>query len=107
MRAPISRLTLILPLLLLAGCASGLQQIAPPVAAVRTTAPAADARRAEIKRQIAKVCPAVLTPAELDRFAAMVERLAGDEDVVAVVKRLFRFDSEARVCRGGAPQYVS
>lgn len=107
MRAPLSRLILILPLISLAGCASGPQQIAPPVAAVRTVAPTADARRAEIKRQIAKVCPGVLTPDELDRFAALVERLAGDADVVAVVKRLFRFDSEARVCRGVATQSAS
>lgn len=107
MRAPLSRLILILPLISLAGCASGPQQIAPPVAAVKSTATTADARRAEIKRQIAKVCPGILTPAELDRFAALVERLTGDADVVAVVKRLFRFDSEARVCRGVATQSAS
>jgi len=100
MRAPIFRLLPIALPILLAGCASGQRQIAPPVAAIRTQATTHDARRAEIKRQIAKVCPVVLTPAELDRFAALVERLAADADVVAVVRRLFRFDSEARVCRG-------
>jgi len=46
------------------------------------------------------VCPTVLTPAELDRYAATVERLAGDGDVLALTMRLVRFDSEARVCRG-------
>ena len=102
MRAPISRLLLLTLTISLGACARAPQPIAPPVAAVRTTAATADARRAEIKRQIAKVCPGVLTPAELDRFAALVERLAGDADVVAVVQRLFRFDSEALVCRGVA-----
>jgi hypothetical protein len=76
--------------------------IAPPVAAVRTRGHDATERRAEIKRQIAKVCPAILTPDELERSADLVERLAGDADVVALVKRLFRFDSEARTCRGMA-----
>lgn len=100
MRAPIFRLLPIVLPILLAGCGSGPQQSAPPVAAVKTQAATPDARRVEIKRQIAKVCPGVLTPDELDRFAALVERLAADADVVAVVRRLFRFDSEARVCRG-------
>lgn len=101
MRAPISRLLPIALPLLLAGCASGQQQTAPPVAAVRTPAATPEARRAEIRRQIAAVCPTVLTPAELDRYAATVERLAGDGDVLALTMRLVRFDSEARVCRGG------
>lgn len=100
MRAPIFRLLPIALPILLAGCANGQQQIAPPVAAIRTQAATPDARRVEIKRQIAKVCPGVLTPDELDRFAALVERLSADADVVAVARRLFRFDSEARVCRG-------
>lgn len=99
MRAPICRLLPIVLPILLAACASGPQQSAP-VAAVKTQAATPDARRAEIRRQIAKVCPGVLTPDELDRYAALVERLAGDADVVAVVARLFRFDSEARICRG-------
>ncbi len=100
MRAPISRLLPIALPILLAGCENARVLSAPPVAAVKTQAATPDARRVEIKRQIAKVCPGVLTPDELDRFAALVERLAADADVVAVVRRLFRFDSEARVCRG-------
>lgn len=82
------------------GCTSAQQQTAPPVAAVKTTSLTKEARIAEIKAQIAKVCPKNMTPAELDRAAALVERLARDGEVVAVVKRLFQFDSEARACRG-------
>lgn len=100
MRAPLSRLLPVLPALLLAGCATARPQIAPPVAAVRTTAPATAARRVEIVSQIAKACPGALTPDELDRYAALVERLAGDGDAVAAVQRLFRFDTEVRLCRG-------
>ncbi len=84
----------------LAGCVSGQTQTAPPVAAVKASASAAADRRAEIRAQIAKVCPVILRPSELDRAAALVDRLAADAEVVATVRRLFRFDGEARVCRG-------
>ncbi|MCB1533583.1 MAG: hypothetical protein KDJ44_02385 [Rhodoblastus sp.] len=100
MRAPIY---LLLPMtlpILLGACTSAQQQIAEPVAAVKTEASTKEARLAEIKAQIAKVCPKNMTPSELDRAAVLVERLARDGEVVAVVKRLFQFDSEARACRG-------
>lgn len=100
MRAPISRLILISLPILLASCASGPQPTAPPVAAVRTTGTTADARRAEIRRQIAKACPAPLAQSELERAASLVERLSADADVFALVKRLNKFDLETRICRG-------
>jgi len=100
MRAPIY---LLLPMtlpILLGSCTREPPQIAAPVAAVKTISLTKEARLAEIKAQIAKVCPKNMTPAELDRAAALVARLARDGEVVAVVKRLFQFDSEARACRG-------
>jgi len=100
MRAPISRLPTIALLTSLAGCASAPTPIAPPVAAVKATGATADARRAEIRAQIAKVCPAILTPAELDRAAAVADRFAGDGNVIATIARLDRMDREARICRG-------
>ena len=78
---------------LLAGCASAPPQTAPPVAAIK-------GRQAEIRRQIAPVCPAPLSPADLDRAATVVERHAADRDVTRVVGRLDRMDRETRVCRG-------
>lgn len=100
MRAPIY---LLLPMtlpILLGSCAPKPQQIAQPVAAFKTEASTKEARLAEIKAQIAKVCPKIMTPTELDRAAALVERLAGDADVVSIVKRLVQFNGESRACRG-------
>ncbi len=100
MSARLSRLLPLLPLILLGACAPEPTQIAKPVPAFRTAGATAAERRAEIKRQIAKVCPAKMTPAELDQAADVVERYKGDADVVALVNRIFRFDTEARICRG-------
>lgn len=100
MRAQIFRPALIVPLIWLGACASAPQETAPPVAAIRTPENDAAKRRTEIARQLAKICPGVLTPGELDRYAGVVDRLAQDRDAVAMAGRLFRFDSEARVCRG-------
>lgn len=93
------------PLLLLLaispqGCERGPVQSAAPAASVKTSAATVEARKAEIRAQIAKVCPVILRPSELERAATLVDRLASDAEVIATVQRLFRFDSEARVCRG-------
>lgn len=86
--------------LLLAGCASAPQQTAPPVAAVKSSASTAAARKADIRRQIAAVCPTPLSPSDLDRAESVVERHQVDRDVIAVVGRLDRMDRETRICRG-------
>lgn len=92
-------LGLILLPILLGGCASAPPAFAPTAAIVRPES-TATARRAEIVKQIARVCPVTLTAAELDRAASLVERLSRDVDVVALVRRLDRFDLETRICRG-------
>ncbi len=72
-----------------------------PVAAVRTVlaqdTPAA--RRAEIRRQLSRLCPVPLSDAALERAAAFVETHR-DAGAVAIVQDLSRLDGEARVCRG-------
>lgn len=85
--------------ILLGSCASEPSKFAP-TAAIKTTSATPDQRRAEIRRQIAAVCPKPLSADELDRAATIVERYATDGDVTKVVGRQFKMDSEARVCRG-------
>lgn len=102
MRARTFPLLLLTLPILLGGCESARQPIAAAVPVVKTTAPTASGRLAEIKAQIAKVCPVKMTPDELERAAVVVDRYSADKDVVAIVGRLFRFDSETRVCRGVA-----
>ena len=87
--------------LLLPGCALR-PSAAPPTATIRATQPDAKARRAEIKRQLSKVCPVPLTAAELDRLADVVLRYPADADVKAIVQRQDRMDDETAVCRGSA-----
>jgi hypothetical protein len=88
-------LTILTPLL--ASCEA---ERAPPVAAVRTVlaqnTPAA--RKAEIRRQLAAVCPTPLSDDELERAAAYVEAHR-DKGAIWIVKRLSRLDAETRICR--------
>jgi hypothetical protein len=88
-------LTILTPLL--ASCES---ERAPPIAAVRTVlvqdSPAA--RKAEIRRQLAALCPAPLSDDELERAASYVEAHR-DKGAVWIVKRLSRMDAETRICR--------
>ena len=81
----------------LAGCESART---PPSAALTATAVEPSVRRAEIARQIARVCPATMTPDELRAAADLVERHA---DALVAVRRLGLFDRQSAVCRGGAP----
>jgi hypothetical protein len=73
---------------------------APATAAVRTVlaqdSPAA--RRAEIRRQLAALCPAPLGDDELERAAAYVETHR-DKGATWIVGRLSRMDEETRICR--------
>lgn len=102
MRAPIFLPLLLLLPISLGACVSAPQPSAPPVAAIPARSPDKAARLAEIKRQIAAVCPATMTADELDLAATVVERHASDHEVAATVARLFKMDSEARICRGRA-----
>lgn len=95
-----ARIFLILPMILtplLASC-DGANQ---PVAAVRTvlnrSTPAA--RKAEIRRQLAPICPAPLSDDDLERAAQFIEsnRTNG---AAWIVRRLSKMDAETRVCRG-------
>jgi hypothetical protein len=89
-------LTILTPLL--ASCEA---ERAPPVAAVRTVlaqnTPAA--RKAEIRRQLAAVCPTPLSDDELERAASYVEAHR-DKRAVWIAGRLARVDQETRICRG-------
>jgi hypothetical protein len=70
------------------------------VAAIPAKADSSAARKAEIRLQIAKVCPTPMTSADLDRAATVVERYAADRDVTATVGRALKMDRETGVCRG-------
>lgn len=72
-----------------------------PVAAIQTVLarPTAEARRAEIKRQLSRICPVPLDDDELERAARYVETHR-DKDALAIINELSRLDAEARVCRG-------
>lgn len=86
--------------LLLSACAT--RPAPAPVAVVPTKASEAAGRRAEIKRQISAVCPVLLTTAELNRLADVVQRYPADADVRAIVARQDRMDDETAICRGKA-----
>lgn len=82
----------------LAGCAP---ERPAPTAVIRTVLaqPTAAARKAEIRRQLARLCPVPLSDAALERAAAYVETHR-DAGALAIVNDLARLDGEARVCRG-------
>lgn len=98
MRALACLLSLTIPTFLLVACDSVER---PPIAAIRAVQAQAtpEARRAEIRRQLARICPTPLSDADLERAAAFVETHR-DKDAVAIVRELSRLDAEARVCRG-------
>ena len=93
MSAPIFRLCLMSLPLWQSACATP----PPPVAAVVLQAGDAQARRADIRRQLAPLCPVPLSPAELAAAAALVERHG---DAASFAARAFRLHLEAQVCRG-------
>jgi hypothetical protein len=93
---------LLLPLMILTPLLGACEDAnrAPPLAAVRTIlaldTPAA--RKAEIRRQLAALCPTPLSDADLETAAAYVEAHR-DKGAVAIVRALSRLDAEARTCR--------
>jgi hypothetical protein len=72
-----------------------------PAAAISTVLarPTAEVRRAEIKRQLSRICPVPLSDDALEQAARYVETHR-DQDALAIVNALSRLDAEARVCRG-------
>ena len=94
-RPPIVAVMMLMPWL-----ASCVGERPPPVAALTATAAEPTARRAEISRRLARVCPATMTPAELTAAADILER---HPDALALVRRLDLFDRQSAVCRGAAP----
>jgi hypothetical protein len=61
--------------------------------------PTREARKAEIRRQIAAVCPRPLSDDELEQVASFVEANRS-KPAVHVVRMLSRMDAETRICRG-------
>jgi len=61
--------------------------------------PTPDARKAEIKRQLAAVCPVALTDIELETAAQIVET-ERSKGVVWLAKRLLKLNRETKKCRG-------
>lgn len=100
-RAPRPLALLSLPILMLS-----LQACAPdrpePAAVIRAIAakPTREARKAEIVRRLAPVCPTPLSDSALERAAVFVETHR-DADSVAIVGDLSRLDAESRACLGG------
>ena len=93
MRAPILRLCLMTLPLWPSGCA----RLPEPAAAVIAPGGDSGARRAQIRRQLAPLCPAPLSPGELEAAAALVERYP---DAAVFAARAFRLHQEAEICRG-------
>lgn len=98
MRAAVYLLALTILTPWLAACAP---ERPPPIAAIQAingkTTP--EARRAEIRRQLSRICPVPLSDDALERAARYIETHR-DKDAVAIVNALSRLDAEARVCRG-------
>lgn len=91
----------LMPLLLLAACASAPARRAqavldPPPAA---TPAKAEPRKADIRRQLRVICPGALKPETLETLAAAVE---DKPSRFAAVSDVDRQDREAAVCRGDA-----
>lgn len=80
----------------LPSCVTG-PSVAPRAVTVPKASDAAS-RRAEIHRQLAPLCPANMSPADLN---AAADYLDAHKDAAALVGRLDRFDRETEVCRTG------
>lgn len=87
---------LLIPAILLS-LSSGCAATPPPLAAVQSAQTGPDARRADIHRQLAPLCPAPLSGADLSAAADLVEAYPR---AAPVVGRAYRMHREARICRG-------
>lgn len=68
-----------------------------PVAVVRSSPLSAEARRAEIMRQLRVICPQPLSTAALTRAADYLDH---HPDAFAVIRDLDTLDRQSRACRG-------
>lgn len=93
---------LMIQTLLLASCGQSgqpaLAVVTPRVSAVLSKE-TAQARRAEIRRQLAAVCPAPLADDELEWVAEFVEENRS-KGAIWISGRLFEMHRETKVCRG-------
>lgn len=93
---------LMTPMLLLASCEESGQ---PPLAVVTPrvntvlSKQTAQARRAEIRRQLAALCPTPLTDDELEWAAEFVEENRS-KGATWIAGRLLKMHRETKVCRG-------
>ncbi len=107
MKSPRNKLILTLALVM---CSTLLQACAPqqtkPVAAVQPSQAIRSvgdaARRAEIQRQIAAVCPSPTdwTPAQMRLVADFIEKNAGQGGNDLLAKEWSRLNRGAKLCRG-------
>jgi hypothetical protein len=92
---------LLLPLMMLTPLLASCEDVKAPLVVVVRTVLAQDspaARKAEIRRQLAALCPAPLSDDELERAASYVEAHR-DKGAMWIVGRLSHMDAETRVCR--------
>lgn len=85
-------------LISLPGCAPDAPTPRAALATARSLPPAE--RRIVIRKALARVCPAPLSDAELERAARYVEMNAASLESQWIVGRLDRMDAETRICRG-------
>lgn len=72
-----------------------------PSAPLAVTLPRASdpaARKAEIRKQLAPLCPAPMTAAELNDTANYLD---AHRDAAPLAQRLLRFDKQTSICRTG------
>lgn len=104
MRAPACRILPLIPMLLLANCASsdwsGPRAAAPPPAVTVRSEQGPAARKAAIRAQLAALCPTPLSDDELAWAADFVEAHRS-RGAVWIAGRLLRMHRETRLCRGG------
>lgn len=87
---------------LLLGCAQ--TRPAPQAAALPASTRSADsdARRAEIRKQLAALCPTPTqwTPGQMVAVAAFIEKHAGEQGTSLLAGEWERLNKGARLCRG-------
>lgn len=69
------------------------------MAAAVKSQPTAALRRAEIRKQFARVCPRPMSKKALERAASTVARLQ-DEGVDELAREALRMNDETNICRG-------
>lgn len=100
-----ARIFRLLPLILTAWLASCAPNEAPPLAIVRShvadalSEPSPAARKAAVRKQLAAVCPRLLSDEELEWAASFVEENRS-KGAAWVAGRLLQMHRETKICRG-------